>query len=120
MIEALECLKAGGRLVVDAIRRLTDDRAELLRLDYATHLWMEREVKSVANVTRADVREVLSAAVEMGLRPTVEELPSSVQNDALDALRRERPCVVHACSVLRLARTHSNEKGGYSSCSRSR
>jgi len=100
MVEALERIEPGGRLVVNAIRKMTDDRAELLRLDYAAHLWMEREVKTVANVTRADVREVLAAAVEMKLRPTVEEIPLERANDALDALRRGE--AVHGARVLRV------------------
>jgi hypothetical protein len=53
VVEALERIEPGGRLVVNAIRKMTDDRAELLRLDYAAHLWMEREVKTVDEVTRA-------------------------------------------------------------------
>jgi hypothetical protein len=52
-------------------------------LDYAKHLWMEREIRSVANVTRADVREMLDAAVEMGLTASVEELPLAEANAAL-------------------------------------
>jgi propanol-preferring alcohol dehydrogenase len=101
VVDALERLEPGGRLVVNAIRKMTDDRQELLRLDYATHLWMEREVKSVANVTRADVREMLSAAVEMQLRPTVDELSLEHANEAFDALRRGK--AVHGARVLRVS-----------------
>lgn len=75
VVESLAHLAPGGRLVVNAIRKAADDRNELLRLDYATHLWMEREIKTVANVTRADVREVLTAAVQFGVRPAVSEMP---------------------------------------------
>src|SRR4029077_8446185 len=77
----------GGRLVVNAIRKERTDQDELLRLDYATHLWKEREIKSVANVTRADVRELLAAAAEMRLVPTVEEVPLEQANEALAWLR---------------------------------
>jgi propanol-preferring alcohol dehydrogenase len=61
---------------------------------------MEREVKSVANVTRADVREMLAAAVEMRLRPTLEEMPLERANDALDALRHGE--AVRGARVLRV------------------
>ena len=87
VVEALRRLRAGGRLVINAIRKEPGDQNELLRLDYTTHLWMEREIKSVANVTRADVREALEAAAALGLRPTVEEIPLERANDALAWLR---------------------------------
>ncbi len=87
IVEALRRLEPGGRLVINAIRKEQRDQRELLRLDYATHLWREREIKSVANVTRADVRETLTAAEELRLRPTVEILALERANDALAALR---------------------------------
>src|SRR6185369_12378366 len=55
-------LRPDGRLVINAIRKSRADQGELESLDYARHLWMEREIKSVANVTRADVREMLADA----------------------------------------------------------
>ena len=101
VVDALAQLAPGGRLVVNAIAKQRADQDALLRLDYTTHLWMEREIRSVANVTREDVRETLAAAVVLGLRPTVEELPLERANDALDALRRgER---VRGARVLRVS-----------------
>lgn len=88
VVEGLAHLAPGGRLVVNAIRKEARDQGELQRLDYAAHLWMEREVASVANVTRADVREMLEAAAALGLRPTVETLPLEAANEALAAIRR--------------------------------
>lgn len=87
IVESLSHLMPGGRLVVNAIRKTRSDQNELQRLDYATHLWMEREIKSVANVTRADVRALLSFAADTGLRPTVEEMPLEQANEALAKLR---------------------------------
>jgi propanol-preferring alcohol dehydrogenase len=86
IVDVLPHLAPGGRLVINAIRKSTSDQAELLRLDYASHLWMEREVKSVANVTREDVRQMLAAAAESGIRPTVELLPLRDANAALARL----------------------------------
>jgi propanol-preferring alcohol dehydrogenase len=101
VVDALGQLAPGGRLVINAIRKMRDDQEALLRLDYASHLWMEREIKSVANVARLDVREMLIAATELGLRPTVSELPLERANDALAALRRGEG--VHGATVLRVA-----------------
>ena len=101
VVEALRRLAPGGRLVVNAIRKEGRDQPELLRLDYAAHLWMEREIKSVANVTRADVREVLDAAVELGIRPAVEELPLERANEALAWLRSGG--AIRGAKVLRVA-----------------
>jgi propanol-preferring alcohol dehydrogenase len=62
---------------------------------------MEREIKSVANVTRGDVRALLSFAVAAGLRPTIEELPLERANDALARLRSGTG--VRGATVLRIA-----------------
>jgi len=86
IIDVLPHLAPGGRLVINAIRKSSTDQNELLHLDYASHLWMEREIKSVANVTREDVRQTLTAASETGLRPTVEILPLRLANQALARL----------------------------------
>jgi propanol-preferring alcohol dehydrogenase len=83
VVRALERLEPGGRLVINAIRKSPADQEELLALDYATHLWMEREIKSVANVTRADVREMLDAAVTLRLDAEVEVMPLAEANVAL-------------------------------------
>jgi propanol-preferring alcohol dehydrogenase len=86
IVDVLPRLAPGGRLIINAIRKTSTDQNELLRLDYATHLWMEREVKSVANVTRDDVRQTLAASSETGLRPTVEILPLRHAGEALARL----------------------------------
>lgn len=90
MVEALGHLAPGGRLVINAIQKASTDQRELLRVDYATHLWMEREIKSVANVTRTDVREMLEIAAEVGLRPTVEVMPLEGANTALARIRNAK------------------------------
>ncbi len=87
VVEALRNLAPGGRLVINAIRKEAGDKDYLLNLDYATHLWMEKEIKSVANVTRRDVSEFLPLAAEIPLKPTVEEYPLAQANEALLSLR---------------------------------
>lgn len=87
VVEALANLAPGGRLVINAIRKEAADQAALLELDYPTHLWMEREIKSVANVARRDVREFLAIAAAADLRPRVELYPLAEANRALAELK---------------------------------
>jgi propanol-preferring alcohol dehydrogenase len=99
IVEGLRHLAPGGRLVINAIRKEDVDRDILAELDYPTHLWMEKEVKSVANVTRRDVTEFLHAAVAIGLRPEVQEY---ALEDANLALRDLKARAVRGAKVLRV------------------
>lgn len=87
-LEALKRLKPGGRLVINAIRKEASDQALLATLDYPSQLWLEKEVKSVANVTRADVRECLALATEAGIRPEFQEYELGEANRALLELKQ--------------------------------
>jgi propanol-preferring alcohol dehydrogenase len=99
VVEALKNLAPAGRLVINAIRKEDVDQDALLRIDYPTHLWLEKEIKSVANVTRADVSEFLALAAEIPIRPTVEEYPLEEANRALIELKTQR---VRGAKVLRV------------------
>jgi len=99
VVEGLRRLAPGGRLVINAIRKERADRDVLAQLDYPVHLWMEKEVKSVANVTRRDVAEFLHAAAAMGLRPEVQEYALA---DANRALRDLKSRSVRGAKVLRI------------------
>jgi len=90
IIEALANLEPGGRLVINAIRKEEGDKDQLLGLDYPTHLWMEKEIKSVANVARRDVAEFLELAAEMRLIPEVQEFPLEEANQALLELKMRK------------------------------
>ncbi len=90
VVEALANLEAGGRLVINAIRKEETDKRELLRLDYPADLWMEKQVTSVANVTRADVRDFLRLAADIPIRPEVETYALSDANRALVDIKRRR------------------------------
>ena len=57
VVEALNNLQKGGRLVINAIRKENHDLDYWQNINYEKHLWMEKEIKSVANVCRADVAE---------------------------------------------------------------
>jgi propanol-preferring alcohol dehydrogenase len=87
VLSALEALAPGGRLVINAIRKEAGDRDLLCELDYERHLWREKSIKSVANVTRADVRECLALAVQIPLRPHVSEYALEQANQALRSLK---------------------------------
>lgn len=89
-LEALRRLAPGGRLVINAIRKEDHDREVLLSLDYALDLWLEREVKSVANVTRYDVAECLALAARAGIRPEVQPYPFAEANGALKDLKARK------------------------------
>ncbi|MBB6086639.1 alcohol dehydrogenase catalytic domain-containing protein [Wenzhouxiangella marina] len=87
VLAALTRLAPGGRLVINAIAKEPGDRQRLVELDYPSQLWKEKEIKSVANVTRADIEAFLAAAAEHGFRPEVSELPLEQANDALKRIR---------------------------------
>jgi propanol-preferring alcohol dehydrogenase len=87
-MEALKRLKPGGRLVINAIRKQDTDREVLSTLDYPSQLWMEKEIKSVANVTRQDVREFLSLAAEAGIKPEFQEYELKDANQALMEMKQ--------------------------------
>jgi propanol-preferring alcohol dehydrogenase len=86
--EALKSLNPGGRLVINAIRKEESDKEVLLKLSYPSQLWMEKEIKSVANVTRADVREFLQLAAEADIRPEFQEYALAQANQALLELKQ--------------------------------
>jgi propanol-preferring alcohol dehydrogenase len=88
VVAALANLRPGGRLVINAIRKEDTDKRALLELSYHDHLWLEREIKSVANITARDIAEFLPIAARIPIRPTVEVYPLEAANAALVALKR--------------------------------
>ena len=87
VIAALENLSPGGRLVINAIRKEEGDKESLLRLDYSRHLWMEKDVKTVANVAHSDVSEFLKLAGELSFKSPIQEYPLVDANRALVELK---------------------------------
>ena len=57
-------------------------------LDYVKHLWQEKEVKSVANITRKDVQEFLALAAKIPIITEVNEFKLEEANEALIALKQ--------------------------------
>lgn len=97
--EAMKRLKPGGRLVINAIRKEASDKQVLLQLDYSSQLWMEKEIKTVANVTRADVREFLHLAAEAEIQPEFQEYSLEEANQALFELKQGK---IRGAKVLRI------------------
>ncbi len=60
---------------------------------------MEREIKSVANITHRDIAEFLPLAATIPIRPKVECYPLAAANEALVSLKREN---VRGAKVLRV------------------
>jgi propanol-preferring alcohol dehydrogenase len=87
-VEALNVIKPGGRLVINAIRKEEKDKAVLLQMNYPAHLWMEKEIKSVANVTRADAREFLQLAAQANIKPEFQEYELEDANQALIEMKQ--------------------------------
>ena len=97
--EAMKQLKPGGRLVINAIRKEAADIQVLLKLDYPSQLWMEKEIKSVANVTRVDVREFLQMAAEANIKPEFQEYELEEANQALFEMKQGK---IRGAKVLRI------------------
>jgi propanol-preferring alcohol dehydrogenase len=93
---ALSVLERGGRLIMAVIRK----RNPIPPLDYARLLWDEKEVKSVANVTRRDVRDFLALAAEIPVITEVQEFGLEAANEALVLLKQGK---IQGAAVLRLA-----------------
>jgi len=70
-----------------------------LAVNYPDHLWLEKEIKSVANVTRADVREFLQLAAEIPLKPEVQEFELQDANRALVELKERK---IRGAKVLKI------------------
>ncbi len=84
VIAALSSLRKGGVVAINAIHL---DR--MPEFDYDRLLWGERQIRSVANMTRDDARDFLARAAEINLRPKVTSFPLSSANEALQALQSD-------------------------------
>ena len=84
VISALASLRKGGVVAINAIHL---DR--MPQFDYDTLLWGERQIRSVANMTRADARDFLQIAGKIGIKPRVTVFPLSEINEALAAIKRD-------------------------------
>jgi alcohol dehydrogenase, propanol-preferring len=87
VVAALDNLAPRGRLVINAIRKENRDIDVLTRIRYEQHLWHEKSIQSVANVTAADIAGFLPLAAEVPLRPEIQTYAFEDANRALRDLR---------------------------------
>jgi len=96
VLHALSVLEKGGRLVMAVVRK----RDPVPPLDYAELLWDEKELKSVANITRRDAQEFLPLAADIPIVPQVQEFSLDEANDALIQLKQGQ---IQGAAVLRIS-----------------
>lgn len=99
VLAALACLRPGGRLVINAIRKEASDIELMAGISYEEHLWLEKEIKSVANVTHHDLEEFLPIAAGIPLHVETTSYPLHQANEALRDLRAGH---VRGAKVLRV------------------
>ena len=84
VVAALSSLRKGGVVAINAIHL---DR--IPQFDYDSLLWGERQLRSVANMTRADARDFLALAAQIGLQPKVTVFSLDQANEALIAVKND-------------------------------
>jgi propanol-preferring alcohol dehydrogenase len=84
--------------VVEAMKSM--DKEYLLKLDYPAHLWLEKEIKSAANVIRSDVSEFLHLAAEIPIIPEVQEYALTEANQALLEIKEKK---IRGAKVLKIS-----------------
>ncbi|MCK0144914.1 zinc-dependent alcohol dehydrogenase family protein [Arenibacter sp. F26102] len=99
VLEALTNLKKGGRLVINAIRKEEKDKSYLQNLNYQDQLWMEKEIKSVANLTVKDVENFLILAAKASITPEVQLYSLEEANKALFEMKEHH---IRGAKVLKI------------------
>ncbi len=92
VVSALSSLRKGGIVAINAIHL-----DQMPAFDYDKLLWGERQIRSVANMTRQDATDFLQLAAEIGIHPQVQTFPLDQANEALQAVKHETangPCVI--------------------------
>jgi propanol-preferring alcohol dehydrogenase len=84
VIAALASLRKGGVVAINAIHL---DRVP--QFDYDRLLWGERQIRSVANMTRSDARDFLKIAADINLQPKVTVFSLQQANEALAAVKND-------------------------------
>jgi propanol-preferring alcohol dehydrogenase len=83
-LAALKALDKGGIVAINAIHM-----DEIPSFDYDSLLWEERQIRSVANMTRDDARDFLHIAAEIGITPRIKTFSLKEANQALQAVKNE-------------------------------
>lgn len=99
VVEAMRALEKGGRVVINAIRKEERDKNYLLKLNYSDCIWQEKELKSVANITRTDAQEFLNLSAKVPIIPTIQEFKLEEASRALILLKQAK---IQGAAVLRM------------------
>ncbi len=100
IVEVLKNLKPNGRLVINNIRKEEFDKNYLINIDYPRDLWMEKEIKSVANVTFNNIKEVLEITSNHDIKPTMQIFNLDEANIALNEIKNKK---IFGAKVLRIS-----------------
>ncbi len=84
VIAALSSLRKGGIVAINAIHL---DR--MPEFDYDRLLWGERQIRSVANMTRVDAHDFLRIAGDIGIQPQATTFSLESANEAIAAIKNE-------------------------------
>jgi propanol-preferring alcohol dehydrogenase len=84
VVDALASLRKGGVVAINAIHL-----NQMPAFDYDKLLWGERQIRSVANMTRVDARDFLALAHKLNIQPRVSVFSLDQANQALDAVKDE-------------------------------
>ena len=76
------------------------DKDALMRLDYPAHIWLEKEIKSAANITKRDAQEFLALASEIPIISEIREFRLEDANEALILLKQGK---IQGAGVLRIS-----------------
>ncbi len=90
LLKALENLNGGGKIVINLIRMQEENKETLLNLSYQNHLWMEKQIKTVANVTISDAQQFINLAAKIPIIPEVQFYKLEQANMALQDLKEGR------------------------------
>jgi propanol-preferring alcohol dehydrogenase len=84
VVSALSALRKGGVVAINAIHL-----DQMPAFNYDRLLWGERQIRSVANMTRQDARDFLVLARDLNFRPRIVTFPLDEANKALEAVKHE-------------------------------
>ncbi|MHB1679479.1 MAG: zinc-dependent alcohol dehydrogenase family protein [bacterium] len=100
VVEVLKNLKPNGRLVINNIRKEDFDKDYLINIDYSRDLWMEKEIKSVANITFNDIKDVLNIASKYNIKPEYQLYDLLDANKAIIDIKEKR---IKGAKVLKIS-----------------
>jgi propanol-preferring alcohol dehydrogenase len=84
VVSALSALRKGGVVAINAIHL-----DQMPTFNYDKLLWGERQIRSVANMTRQDARDFLSLASRLNFRPRIASFSLADANKAVEAVKHE-------------------------------